>query len=170
MLKFCAVLLCVLLQMGVAHADSSAIKKDVEVTLQQFKVNKRAQAEVLEPVVQIKPGEVIEYQVSYQNTTTHGISQLQATLPIPKETEYIPNTAHPALVQASLDGINYAPVPLRRTVKLANGQMVEQDLPVGEYRSLRWTLGDLSASQKKTVSARIRLAPLAQAVAGGAKK
>lgn len=170
MMKFYAVMLCVLLQMGMAHADNAAVKKDVEVTLQQFKVTKRAQSEVLEPAAHIKPGEVIEYQVTYQNTTKRGISQLQATLPIPKETEYIPNTANPAAVQASLDGVNYAPVPLRRTVKLANGQMAEQDVPVVEYRSLRWTLGDLSASQKKTVSARIRLIPLGSVVAGGAKK
>ncbi|MFY9259064.1 MAG: hypothetical protein WAO71_00995 [Gallionella sp.] len=170
MLKLSALMLCVLLQMGVAHADDVAVKKDVEVTLLQLKVSKRAQTEVLEPVVQIKPGEVIEYQVSYHNTTKRPISQLQATLPIPKETEYIPNTANPAVVQASLDGVNYAPIPLRHVVKLANGQMTEQDVPVVEYRSLRWSLGDLSANQKKTVSARVRLAPIGLAGAGGVKK
>jgi uncharacterized repeat protein (TIGR01451 family) len=170
MLKLGMLMLCILLQMGVAHADNAAVKKDVEVTLQQFKVGKRAQAEVLESAAQIKPGEVIEYQATYHNTTKHVISQLQATLPIPKETEYIPNTANPVGVQASVDGVNYAPVPLRRMVKLANGQMTEQDVPVVEYRSLRWALGDLSANQKKTVSARIRLAPVGFAVAGGTKK
>lgn len=170
MFKKYALLLAVLLQMGVAHADNAAVKKDVEVVLQQFKVVKHATAEVLDPVDKIKPGEVIEYQVVYQNTTTHLISNLQATLPIPKETEYLPNTAKPAGVLASLDGVNYAPVPLRRMVKSTSGKMVEQDVPVVEYRSLRWTLGDLSAKQKIMVSARMRLAPVGQVVAGGAKK
>ncbi|MDD2774571.1 MAG: hypothetical protein PHU06_01300 [Gallionella sp.] len=170
MLKLYALVFCVLLQMGVAHADNSAVKKDVEVTLKQFKVGKHAESEVLESATQIKPGEVIEYQATYHNTTKHAISQLLATLPIPKETEYIPNTANPVGVEASLDGVTYAPVPLRRMVKLANGQMTEQAVPLIEYRSLRWVLGDLSAGQKKTVSARIRLSPLTSAVAGGAKK
>lgn len=169
MLKLCGVVLCLLLQAGVAYADNVG-KKEVEVSLQQFKVGKRAQTEVLEPADRIKPGEVIEYQVSYRNTTNHLVRQLNATLPVPAETEYIPNTASPQGVQASLDGVSYQAVPLYRMVKLPNGQTEKREVPVAEYRSLRWSLGDLPANQKMTVSARMRLAPLDKAATGGAKK
>jgi uncharacterized repeat protein (TIGR01451 family) len=161
--------LCILLQTGVAYAGSAG-KRDVDVSLQQFKVSKHAQAEVLEVADRVKPGEVIEYQVTYRNTSNHLVRQLQATLPIPVETEYLPNTAHPQGVQASVDGVIYAPVPLHRPVKLANGQVEEREVPVSEYRSLRWVLGDLPANQKTTVSARVRLAPLGKAGMEGAKK
>lgn len=159
MLKIYAVLLCLLLQVGFVHAESVS-KKEVEVLLQQFKVVKQGQSEMLEPVQRIKPGELIEYQVKYRNTSNHALRQLNAILPIPKETEYVPDSAHPQNVQASLDGLTYAPVPLVREVRLSNGEKQIRVVPTAEYRSLRWLIGDLPATQTVTVSARIRLAPL----------
>ncbi len=170
MLKLYGMMLCVLLQMGAAHAAGVAKKDPVEITLQQFKVVKRGQAEALESVDRVKPGEMIEYQAIYRNTTNHAIGNLQAILPVPANIEYLPNTAKPSAVEASVDGVSYAPVPLRRLVKLPNGQSVMRDVPVAEYRSLRWAIGDLAANQKVIVSARMRLAPLGQAGMEGAKK
>ncbi len=162
-----------LLQSTWAQAEAplkAAVKSDVEVVLQQHKVTKQGHEEKLEAVDRIKPGEIVEYQATYRNVSTHAISQLQATLPIPAETEYVPDSARPQNVMASTNGVNYAAVPLRKKVKLANGKIEERDVPVTEYRSLRWAVGDLAAGQKTTVFARIRLAPVGQALAEGAKK
>lgn len=170
MLKLSGIVLCALLSVSLAHAENVAKKEIVEVTLQQFKVVKRGQAEALEPVERVKPGEMIEYQAVYRNTSSRAVGQLQATLPVPANVEYLPNTAKPSAVQASVDGITYAPVPLRRSVKLPSGQTEMRDVPVVEYRSLRWSIGDLPANQKVTVSARMRLTPLVKTGMEGAKK
>ncbi|MDD4929569.1 MAG: hypothetical protein PHP85_09860 [Gallionella sp.] len=159
-----------LLQMNFAQAEGpvkgaagSRLKGDVEVVLQQFKVVVHNGAEELKPVERIKPGEIIQYQATYSNVSDHAVHQLQANLPIPPETEYLPGSAKPAIVEASTDGVTYAAVPLRKKVLLANGKTEERDVPVSEYRSLRWAIGDINAGQKVSVYARIRLAPVASA-------
>lgn len=159
MLKFCVMVFGALLQLGMAHAETGG-KRDVEVSLQQFSVSSAGQVAVLGATGRVKPGEVIEYQVVYHNVSGHSVRQVNATLPIPKDTEYVPESAKPRNVLASVDNLNYAPLPLRRSVKLPNGRVEEQLVPIVEYRSLRWVLGDFSVNQKVTVSARVRLVPL----------
>lgn len=151
------VLLGVWLQIGVAFA---AGHEDVSVTLQHFKLAGNGKLLALGANDPIKPGEVIEYQVTYQNLSGHPVQQLNATLPIPKETEFVPSSAQPSSVLASVDGVNFAPLPLRHIIKLANGRSSEQLVPITAYRSLRWVLGELAVKQKVTVTARVRLAPL----------
>jgi uncharacterized repeat protein (TIGR01451 family) len=158
MLKICGLVLFFLVQAGAVHAENIN-KKDVEVSLQQYKVGQAGRAEVLDSSARVKPSEVIEYQVSYRNVSNHLVRQLHATLPIPRETEYVPNSGHPQNMKASLDGVTYEPIPLRRVIRLPNGQVEEQEVPTSEYRSLRWSLGDLPVNQKATVSARMRIAP-----------
>lgn len=154
--------LCLSFSVNFAQAEVAA-RGDVEVLLQQYKVEKPGKTEVLVNADRIKPGETIEYQAVYRNVSRQTVRQLQATLPIPHDTEYLPGSAKPAGVQATADGVNYAPIPLRRKVKLTSGQIEEQDIPLSEYRSLRWNIGDLAAGQKTTVSARVRLAQTGQA-------
>ena len=90
------------------------------------------------------------------------VKQLAATLPVPNGMEYLPKTGAPQL--ASLDGKNFSPVPLKRRVRLADGREVLRDVPAGEYRWLRWTIGTLAPSQTRTVTARVRVAPISMAV------
>lgn len=161
MLKFCVMVFGVLLQLGFAHAETGG-KRDVEVSLQQFKVESTGQIATLAAAGRVKPGETIEYRVIYHNVSGHVVRRVNATLPIPKDTEYVPESAQPRNVLASVDNLNYAPLPLRRVVKLPSGRVEEQLVPIVEYRSLRWVLGDFSVNQKTTVSARVRLAPLAE--------
>ncbi len=149
-----------LLSANLAQAAAEP-KGDVEIVLKQLKVAKHGNAELLEGVDGIKPGEVVEYQATYHNVSKHAVRKLQATLPIPAETLYLPGTAKPAAVQASVDGITYADIPLRRKVKTTDGRILEQDIPVAEYRSLRWAIGELNAGQETVVSARVHLEPVA---------
>ena len=157
MWKLGVVLLGAWLQIGAVYAAGA---EAVSVSLQHFKLVANGKLVALNPSDPIKPGDVVEYQVTYQNNSNHPVRQLNATLPVPKETEYVPSSAQPSAVLASVDGVNYAPLPLRQTVKLANGRSSEQLVPVAAYRSLRWVLGELAVNQKMTVSARVRLAPL----------
>jgi uncharacterized repeat protein (TIGR01451 family) len=131
-----------------------------------FKVSLRPDGqEVLEPTTQVKPGDIVEYRAMYRNHSKKTVKEVLATLPIPEGMAYQPNTATPVTVWASLDGKTFAPVPLRREVRLPNGRMKHQDVPYTEYRFLRWDLASLAASQQETVQARVQVSPVHTSVA-----
>jgi uncharacterized repeat protein (TIGR01451 family) len=119
---------------------------------------------------QAKPGEVIEYQARYRNEGTTGVHKLVATLPVPAGLEYVSRTASPSVVQASLDGKTFAPVPLTRKVRLADGREVVREVPVSEYRVLRWTLDTLDGHETEIVSARMRVSPVNTATASSSAR
>jgi len=114
---------------------------------------------------QARPGDVIEYRAIYTNTGAGAVKQLAATLPVPNGMEYLPRTAAPTRLEASLDGRTFAPVPLKRRVRLQDGREVEREVPTSEYRYLRWALGTLDVEQARTVAARMRVNPLQLAAA-----
>ncbi len=134
---------------------------DVRVSLTAQRVSKDANGKtILESGDQARPGDVLEYRVRYSNESASGVRRLMATLPIPIGMEYLPKTAQPAKVEASLDGRTFAPVPLMRKVRLASGKEVNREVPGSEYRQLRWAIGELAAHGAQTVTARVRVAPV----------
>ena len=66
-------------------------------------------------------------------------------------------SAKPANATASLNGIDFAVMPLKRMVKKSDGKLEGQVVPLLEYRALRWDLGDLAQKNKVVVSARARV-------------
>ena len=104
-----------------------------------------------------KPGEVIEYDAEYKNSDKVAVKNVMATLPIPSGLEYLPQTAMPEGALASTDGSSYAPVPLKRTVRGADGRQIQELVPYSEYRSLRWNLGEIAGGASKTVKARMKV-------------
>lgn len=103
-----------------------------------------------------KPGDVIEYVATYRNAGKSAITGLQATLPIPGQTELVAGSARPAQARASLDGLAFSDIPLRRRVS-RDGKAVEEDVPLREYRALRWAVGELGAGRSASFSARVRV-------------
>lgn len=151
-----------------AHADG-----DVKVSLSAHRIlTNAAGKEILAPADHAKPGEVIEYQARYTNSGSHGVRQMVATLPIPVGMQYLASTAAPGNAMASVDGSHYDPIPLERHVRLPDGTDAVRDVPTGEYRFLRWTLGDMAAGHTVTVHARVRVnagaGPLANEASTGA--
>ena len=97
--------------------------------------------ELFSPVDKVAPADLLKYEVIYLNNGKSLLKQLTATLPLPVGTTYVLNSAQPTGAMASLDGKNFAVVPLKRMVKKANGTTNEQLVPLSEYRALRWVLG-----------------------------
>jgi len=138
-------------------SSAFAAPSDVEVTLKAFQVVGSKQDVKLVPTTRANPGDTIEYQVTYRNGGTTPARQTKAVLPVPAGgMAYLPDTALPASVEASLDGKTFAPVPLKREV-MKEGKKVTETVPPTEYRFLRWDLGDLPAGQAVTVKSRMRL-------------
>jgi len=128
----------------------------LESRLDARKVVVESGAERLVDAADAKPGDVIEYVATYRNNGREVIRDLQATLPIPRETEWIAGSARPSGAQASLDGRSFANLPLKRKV-VKSGQAVDEDVPLREYRALRWRLAELAPGKSATYTARVRV-------------
>ena len=125
----------------------------VEANLQAFKVT----GTKLVAATSANPGEIIEYQASYTNSGSGSAQRFAPPLPIPAALVYVGGSAAPGEVLASLDGKNFAPTPLMRSVKGADGKSHSVAVPLREYRVLRWQLGALAPGQSVTVKARARV-------------
>lgn len=129
----------------------------VESRLDARKVTVSADGkETLAAAESARPGDLIEYTATYRNSGTGAVRNLEATLPIPADTELVAGSVKPAASRASLDARSFAPVPLKRKA-VAAGREVESEVPLREYRALRWAPADLAAGQIATYSARVRV-------------
>ena len=148
------------LSAGFAHAQSAApvAKPDVESVLTAKKVEIGAdKKEVLTDAKTAKPGEVIEYQVTYTNKGKAAVRDVLATLPIPEGTDFQRGTTKPGTAKASLGSGRFDAIPLKRKVKLPSGKEEEIEVPFSEYRALQWSLGELAAGKSVVVVARVRV-------------
>jgi len=150
---------CGLLAMALCAGEAFGQKTiDVAVTLKAQKVLRTKEGkEVLQVADRAMPGEIIQYDALYKNQSSSRVRQLEPTLPIPAGLEYIADSAKPAPSRASLDGKSFAPIPLMRQVSLPNGETKQEQIPLSEYRALRWELGDLDAGKTALISARAKL-------------
>ena len=161
-----------------AFAAVAETQKDLQVTMEVKKVVKAADGkESLEPAGQAKPGDILQYTAVYVNKGKNNLRDLEATIPVPAYTEYVPGSSRPAGAKASVDGQKFQSIPLRRKVKQADGKEVMQLVPYADYRNLRWFAGNLSANQELKFSTRVRVlsndapaAPNAEKSGEGEKK
>jgi uncharacterized repeat protein (TIGR01451 family) len=141
----------------------AADKGDVVVELTGRKVLKGvAGKEKFESADTAKPGDTIEYRAVYRNKGNKKVTDLFATIPAPAGMEYLPGSANPAKVSASLDGKEFSQVPLKREVTLPSGKTEKRDIPYAEYRFIRWEIKTLAPGQSVPVSMRVKMstAPL----------
>ena len=143
----------------VAQAQPAAPRANgpLDTRLEQRKVVRAADGkEVLAPAEAVKPGELIEYVATYRNTGKQPLKNLEATLPIPSNTEFVAGSAKPGAAKASVDGVTFADMPLKRRVTRA-GKQVEEEVPAREYRALRWYPGELGAEKTIAYTARVKV-------------
>ncbi len=143
--------------MGGAHAQAPASAGGVESKLEVSKVVTKDGKESLEPAGTARPGDLLQYVASYTNKGRAGVSNLEATLPIPSNTELVIESIKPGGAKASTGGSSFDVVPLKRKVRQANGAEFEQVIPAREYRSLRWYPGALAAGATVSFTARVKV-------------
>ena len=152
------------------HAQSSE-KKAVTAQLAMMKVV--AGPEGVERLVEagaVKPGDVVEYRVTYTNVSAHPVTRLVAALPVPAGMDYVPNSAQmPGIVTeaATADG-HFAREPLVRQMKKSDGSALGMAVPYPEYRALHWQLGLLPPHASAVVTARMRVEESAAAAPASA--
>ena len=138
---------------SMAAPAQSPVKADVLAELQAFKVS----GDKLVAADTANPGDVIEYQVRYTNNGSAPAQRFSPQLPLPEALVYAGNTALPSGFMATTDGKNFAPAPLMRAVKNADGTKTMVAVPLREYRAIRWQLGTLAPGESVVVKARARV-------------
>ncbi|MBK3394723.1 hypothetical protein IQ457_12395 [Psychrobacter sp. M9-54-1] len=128
--------------LSTAYADDA-----LKMELTANKVVKNAEGKISYLPVRTAPtGTVIQYKAIYTNTINENINDLAVTLPIPANMTFTGEVS-PTSAQASIDGKNYADIPLMRKV---DGKMVK--IPFSEYRTLRWNIKLLPANKSAAVA------------------
>lgn len=156
--------LCALIGLALAQVNG-----EVKLELKAFRVITTQESgktsEKLEPALDVKPGQVVEYRLEASNTTDRPLSRVALTIPIPKNTYYQALSAQPLQYKGALivpefsfdSGQSFGKAPLKRKVRVSeNGQEVEKELEVKpeEYTHVRWVIPQLGA--KETVVLTLR--------------
>ena len=139
----------------------------LQIKLVRSKVVQDKGREVMESAATAKPGEVLEDVATYTNTTKAALKNVEATLPVPPNTELVMASIKPATAKASTDGKTFSIMPLKRKVRQASGVEVETPVPLSEYRYIRWYPGELAPDKPLAFSARFKVAdsPVAPTIA-----
>jgi uncharacterized repeat protein (TIGR01451 family) len=151
-----AILIAVFLTFIAGTSDAQSA--DLKVNLVAKKVTSQDGKEKLISADKARPGDVIEYDASYQNTGSAPVRNVGAVVPIPAGLVLVPESANPVAPEASLDGKTFQRVPLTRPVITGSGVTVNEPVPIAEYRALRWNLDEVPAGESKTVTLRARVA------------
>ena len=125
-----------------AHAEDA-----LKMQLSANKVTTSTEGKVTYAPISTAPvGTVVQYKATYLNTINKDIQDLMVVLPIPVNMSFN-GVASPTSAQASIDGKNYADMPLMRKV---DGKLVK--IPLSEYRTLRWNIKLLPAQKSAAVA------------------
>jgi hypothetical protein len=170
MTRSVALLLVLLCALAGAPAGAGAGEDEITAELTARKVVRSAAGvESRETVETFRPGDVIEYRATYTNPGTGVVKHFAGTLPLPDWAAYQPGAAGPAAITVSSDGEVFGPPPLKRTVKLPDGRSTTREIPAGEYRFVRWSLGDLAPGASATGVLRVRVGPAGKPVPGASR-
>ena len=160
LLPVCSLVLGVSAWAASPTVQSASAKNDLAISLTAKKVVTQSDGkEKLVAADRAFPGEVIQYDALYVNQSAKPLTSVAPTLPIPSGMVFVPDSASPALSEASLDGRKFEPLPILRKVRMPSGEEKEIEVPATEYRALRWKAGDLAAGARTTITARTKLVP-----------
>ena len=113
--------------------------------------------QVLAPATAGQPGDLVEYSGTYRNSGAKPVEKLVATIPVPAGTTFVAGTAEPLRAEASTDGARFAPMPLVRTVRQADGTVRLEPVPLADYRFVRWEIGTLAPAGEAVVRLRVQI-------------
>ena len=141
---------CFMTALAFSHAQAATDPVQVKLTANEVVKDSKG-AEQLRAIGQLNGKEVVRYSATYTNTSSAAISDMAVTLPIPANMSFN-GAASPSSALASIDGVNYLPMPLTQVI---DGKTVK--VPYSQYKSLRWQIKLLPARKSATVTADTQL-------------
>lgn len=119
-----------------------------------FIVQNIGMQETLVPVsatTAIKSGDVLEYQGLFTNNSGQRVRSMDVTLGISDRLELIGGIT-PSIAWASVDNSRFGHMPIRANI---GGQV--QELPLSQYKALRWTVEELGLGGTAVVKYRAKV-------------
>lgn len=151
--------LAVFVLVALLSATAALAAPVVDARMSVVRIESDGKTEKTASADRARPGDVLEYTSRYANRGDSAATSFMPTMQVPAGTEFVPGGTSTPPVAASLDGATFQPIPLRRTVKGADGKSQEVEVPAAEYRAVRWAAGTLNAGAETTVRARMRITP-----------
>lgn len=157
------------LVLGVAVlASAPALADALDSTFSFLVVDTDAEGkEALVERASVKPGEVIHYVLSHENTTQEDMQGLIIAAPVPEgvtltsdgQSSSVPSVFEvQAELDPELDGLEWSTLPAMRKVVDADGTLREEALPETEIKAVRWSLSDaLRAGETAQNTYRVRV-------------
>lgn len=99
----------------------------------------------------VKSGDILEYQGLFTNNSSERVRSMDVTLSIADGLELV-GGIHPRFPHATIDGSRFVRSPIRANV---GGQV--QELPLSDYKALRWTLEDIGLGGTSVVKYRAKV-------------
>ena len=144
----------------------TAFSAPLESVLKVFQVktyiDEAGQSEMLVPADSAEPGAILEYVLSYKNTSDSFLRALVATDDLPPDTSYLANSATTDVdsrLEVSIDaGETWEKEPVIRKVRDAQGEVMEVVISPSKYTDVRWvTAGTLKPKQTWVFRYRVRV-------------
>lgn len=123
--------------------SASAAAEGVTSRLDAVRVTMTEGGERFAPAKRAKPGETVEYRLTYRNDTDGPVTGFVALGPVPEGTAFVPGSAsadRDAVLEASAPGVAWATPPLVREVRRADGTTDRVTVDPSEYDAVRWRL------------------------------
>jgi len=152
------IFLCLLITLN-AHANGP-LKNTLEVFLvSEEKTNNGVQEKLLR-IDEAKPGDTLEYVLTYENTGNSRLSGFSIKNPIPNNTHYVSDSANSSVnadFKVSIDkGSTFGSEPLFESVRDAQGNERQIVVPVEKYNLLKWHISkELEPNQTMEVRYRV---------------
>lgn len=99
----------------------------------------------------VKSGDILEYQGLFTNNSSERVRSMDVTLSIADGLALV-GGIHPRFPHATIDGSRFVRSPIRANV---GGQV--QELPLSDYKALRWTLEDIGLGGTSVVKYRAKV-------------
>jgi len=137
-----------------------------------YKTDDGKLAEKLTTVSKVAPGDVLEWRLRAENTSSEKLAEVALIIPIPPQTYYLEGSASPLLLEQegqkkifipefSYDGgVNYGTPPLYKTVtEVVDGKEIVKKVvvPPEEYTHARWVVDYLLPGEVVEVSLRTKV-------------
>ncbi|MGB9824110.1 MAG: hypothetical protein ACPLN0_06670 [Candidatus Hydrothermia bacterium] len=139
-----SIAMMILAALSINLATAEEIKEPVISNLKVYKVIKNEKGEELKVSADsVKPGDILEYELTYKNVSSNNVENLTPLMKIPDNTEFIGGSAKsslPSLIEFSIDnGRTYKKPPIFKEI-IENGKKRRIKVPPSEYTNVRWTL------------------------------
>lgn len=137
-----------------ASPNVSAQTAGIDSVVNAFIVQNMGGQETLVPVnvgTTVKSGDILEYQGLFTNNSGERVRTMDLTLSIAGGLELI-GDVNPKNVQASLDNSRFVRMPIRANI---GGQI--QEVPLSQYKALKWTVEEIGLGATAVVKYRARV-------------